>query len=145
MKGKEDAISGVLFILLGLAFLAMSWSFPKGSQDGVPGPGYFPIVISIFLIALSLLMIVIGFVEKTSFNFFDELFKVNLTTFLLTNVAIIGYLVLWSVIPFVLNTIVFLIALGMIFRRGLKANIVFSITVSVAIYLLFGHVFHVML
>lgn len=145
MKGKEDAVAGVLFILLGLAFLAMSWSFPKGSQDGVPGPGYFPIIISFFLIALSVLMIVVGLVKKTSFNFFDELFKANLPTFLLTIVVIIGYLVLWSLIPFILNTSAFLIALGMIFQRGLKANITFSIAISVIIYFLFGHVFHVML
>ena len=145
MRGMADTIAGILFILLGAAFVFMAWSFPSGSQDGVPGPGYFPIILGMVLIALSLLMMVVGIVRKTSFNFFDDLFKANMATFILTNVAIVGYLVLWGVIPFLVNTILLLVALGIIFRRKLLGNIVFAVTTSIVIYLLFNNVFHVML
>lgn len=145
MRGKEDTIAGILFILLGAAFIVMAWSFPSGSQDGVPGPGYFPIILGVVLILLSLLMIGVGIVKKTSFNFFDDLFKVNMATFVMTNVAIVSYLILWNWVPFLVNTILLLIALGMIFRRKILGNIVFAVTTSTVIYLLFNNVFHVML
>ncbi|MGB3423982.1 MAG: tripartite tricarboxylate transporter TctB family protein [Castellaniella sp.] len=145
MHGKEDTIAGIVFILMGVAFLIMAWPFPAGTQDGVPGPGYFPIALSLLLIVLSLIMIVNGIVRKTSFNFFDTLFKANLGVLLLTNLALIAYLVLWGLVPFVLNTGVFLIVLGMIFRRKFVTNAIFSILTTAIIYLLFGQVFHIML
>lgn len=145
MPGKEDTIAGILFILLAVAFLSISWSFPSGTQDGVPGPGYFPIILSILLIVLSVTMIIVGIIKKTHFNFFDRVFKANMATFLLVNAVIIAYLALWNSVHFMLNTSVLLFALGMIFRRKPVGNLVFSIVATTVLYMLFSHVFHVML
>lgn len=145
MQGKEDTIAGIVFILIGAGFLILSWPFPAGTQDGVPGPGYFPIILSVLLIVLSIIMIAVGIAKKTSFNFLDGLFKANMGPFLLTNTAIIAYLVFWTSVPFMVNTSVFLIVLGLIFRRKFIPNAIFSIAAATIIYMLFGHVFHVML
>lgn len=145
MKGKEDTIAGLCFIALALFFIVMSWSLPKGSDDGVPGPGYFPLILSALLVFLSLVMIVTGVVRKTSFNFFDALFKANAPSLLLTILAITAYLILWSLIPFVINTAVFLFCLGLIYRRTLLANVLFASISTGLIYVLFNNLFHVML
>lgn len=145
MPGKEDTIAGILFILLAVAFLSIAWSFPSGTQDGVPGPGYFPIILSILLIVLSIAMIIIGIIKKTRFNFLDSLFKANMATFLLVNTTIIAYLALWNSVHFMLNTSALLIVLGMIFRRSLVGNLIFSVVATTILYMLFNNVFHVML
>ncbi len=144
MHGKADTITGIIFILIGLVFLSMAWPFPAGTDDGVPGPGYFPILLGALLILLSLIMIVTGIVKKTSYHFFDDLFKANAGTLLLTIATITAYLALWNSIPFILNTSAFLFILGPIFRRTFVTNLVFSITTTAILYALFGRVFHVM-
>jgi len=145
VKGKEDTIAGVCFIVLAIFFMVMSLTLPKGSDDGVPGPGYFPLILSGLLVFLSLVMIVTGVVKKTSFNFFDALFKANAAPLLQTILAITVYLVLWNLIPFVINTVVFLFSLGLIYRRTLLANVLFSSISTGLIYALFNKLFHVML
>ena len=145
VKGKEDTIAGIGFICLALFFLINAWALPKGSDDGVPGPGYFPLILSALLIVLSLVMILTGIVKKTSFNFVDDLFRANAVPFLLTILAIVVYLALWSLIPFVINTGGFLFVLGLIYRRTLLANVLFSSVTTGAIYGVFSNLFHVML
>lgn len=145
MPGKEDIIAGLLFIAVGIAFLAMSWAFPPGSGDGVPGPAYFPILLSLLLIGLSVLMIAVGVARKTSFDFLDVRFRANLPVFLATLGLIAAYLALWHWVPFAVNTAVFLFLLGLVFRRRLIPNLGFSVLTTAIIYGLFGNVFHVML
>jgi putative tricarboxylic transport membrane protein len=145
MKGKEDAIAGLCFIALAVAFIIPSLSFPGGTSDGVPGPGYFPILLGVLLILLSIGLIVTGIVKQTSFNVVDDLFKANAKPFLLTIVAVIAYLVLWNFLPFLVNTSLFLFALGLIYERKIVYNIIFSVVTTVVLYLVFNNVFHVML
>lgn len=145
MKGKEDAIAGGCFIALAVAFIIPSLSFPGGTADGVPGPGYFPILLGVLLILLSIGLIVTGIVKKTSFNVVDELFKANAKPFILTIVAVIAYLILWNLLPFLVNTSLFLFALGLIYERKIVYNIIFSVATTAVLYLVFDNVFHVML
>lgn len=61
IKGQQDFLSGLLFILIGLAFVSVGWRLPIGSVTQM-GPGYIPLGAASILIVLGLACAVRGLV-----------------------------------------------------------------------------------
>lgn len=55
MRITKDGLGGLLFAGIGLAALLISWNYPVGSTLSM-GPGYFPRVVSVLIMALGLLL-----------------------------------------------------------------------------------------
>ena len=58
-KGGSMNKAGLVFvgisIIIALAFMIPAFSMPGGSVDGAPGPGYFPIIVSVLVIIFAVI------------------------------------------------------------------------------------------
>lgn len=140
-----EVIWGIITALISIFFIALSIEFPGGTVDGVPGPGYFPRVIAVILLALSIMLIISGIKNKRVYFKLDDQMKSNLKSLLLTVAAMVAFLIIWNFIPFVVSAFLYLMALCFICRQKLKFAIVFSAVTSGVVYLIFEKIFHVML
>lgn len=142
---KAEPIAGIITVILSVVFFIASLGFKEGTADGVPGPGYFPIIICALLAPLGILWIIKGIRSKERYFILDKETRRNLKTFFLTILIIAVYLALWNFLPFIVSTTLFLFVLNFIYERGLKYNILSSVVTTASIYLLFNNLFHVML
>jgi len=54
----KDVFVGIFFVIFGLIFLILSLNYSMGTISSM-GPGYFPLIISTFLILIGILIIII--------------------------------------------------------------------------------------
>ena len=54
LRNARDLLAGCLFVLFGLAFLVLAQNYQLGSARRM-GPAYFPVVLSLILIAIGLI------------------------------------------------------------------------------------------
>jgi hypothetical protein len=59
IKGRQDFLSGLLFIAIALAFIANGWRLPLGTAVNM-GPGYIPLGAALILAALGSVCLVRG-------------------------------------------------------------------------------------
>lgn len=138
---KGDTIPGVLAVGFGTLFLVPSigLGFAASTTDGVPGPGFFPTIVSSFLIVLGFILLVKGIKDKGKIRFFvlDEDTKENIRPFLLTIAAILVYLVALKFISFVLASFTLLVFLNWVYKRSWRFNLTFSTVFVGLVYLIF--------
>lgn len=138
---KGDTIPGILAVAFGLLFLIPSIGFgvTSATSDGVPGPGFFPLIISICLIALGLVLFVKGIRDKGKFKVFvlDEDNRENLKPFFLTIAAILVFLIAIKFIMFVLAAFVLVVVMNWIYKRSWKFNLIFSSVFVGLVYVIF--------
>jgi len=138
---KGDTIPGLLSIGFGTLFFvpSLGMGFTASTSDGVPGPGFFPIIVSSFLIILGFILLVKGIKDKGKFKFFvmDEDTKENLRPFFLTIAAIVVFLAALKLIPFTLASLALLVFLNWVYKRSWKFNLIFSPVFVGLVYLIF--------
>jgi hypothetical protein len=66
IRNPRDFYAGLLFVAFGLAALVIAQSYPLGTASRM-GPGYFPRVLGILLVALGALQTLIGMRGKSGF------------------------------------------------------------------------------
>lgn len=139
-----DVIFGLASIVFSLLFILSSLGFENRTTDGSPGAGFFPILIGSILLIMGVAFAVSGFKTKKHYFEMNEEVKKNLKIFFLTIAAIIGYLMIWKWISFVVATFAFLIGLNYIYKQSLKFNLIFSSVASLLVYVIFEKIFHVL-
>lgn len=140
-----DVVFGIISLLISIWWTAMASKFPGGTTDGVPGPGYFPIIISICLMIMSIILIFKGLKNKKVYFNVKEWPKENKKVFLLTIIAVLIFVALWINVSYILACFLLLFCLGYIYGLKLNKNIIISIAFTAGTYLIFNNVFHVML
>ncbi|MGD1833077.1 MAG: tripartite tricarboxylate transporter TctB family protein [Sphaerochaetaceae bacterium] len=104
---KISRILSVSAIILGLYVIVAASQFPEGA-DGVPGPGFFPVILGIMIILLSVLQLFNTRKDKDD----DTKFMNEGTRRVLISCAIIiGYLVGMEVLGFIISTPIFLFSI----------------------------------
>ncbi|MDC7244419.1 MAG: tripartite tricarboxylate transporter TctB family protein [Sphaerochaetaceae bacterium] len=104
---KISRILSVSAIILGLYVIVAASQFPEGA-DGVPGPGFFPVILGIMIILLSVLQLFNTRKDKDD----DTKFMNEGTRRVLISCAIIiGYLVGMEVLGFIVSTPIFLFSI----------------------------------
>ena len=58
-KGNRDLWAGMMFFIIGSGAIFMAWNYPFGSIRRM-GPGYFPVVLSVILIAFGIYIMLRG-------------------------------------------------------------------------------------
>lgn len=144
-KINADSIFGITTFLVAVAFIARSLQFDGASKDGVPGAGYFPIVVSLMIILFSVLLIIDGIRKQNKYFEIEEAKKQNLIQMLEVYGALVVFFVLWNFIPFVFAAIIFEVILCRILRCSWKFTILFSLISVIALYLIFNTAFKVRL
>jgi hypothetical protein len=85
MKGKQDFLSGLLFVGIAVAFIANGWRLPMGTAVNM-GPGYIPLGAALILMALGAACMVRGVVRAGA-----GVEPVVWRSFLLVPLAVIGF------------------------------------------------------
>ncbi len=140
-----DTVFGIISSLIGISWVLMSRGFPTGTADGVPGPGYFPTILGIALIIMSVVLIMKGIRDKRAYFNVREWPKKNVKIFLFTILSVVVFILLWINISYILASIVMLFSLGYFYKVNPVKNIIITICFSFGTYLIFNNVFHVML
>ena len=133
------------FIAIAALFLIMALGFPGEDRANTPGPGYFPIIISVVIIFISLILGFFYLRDKEKYFNKNETEKKNLPIMLITSGAIIVYIIALMFIPFIPLTILFILFLNRLYKRPWKFNIIFSVIFTLSVYFVFSRLLHVML
>lgn len=141
MKKGEITLS-ICFILMSIYAIVTASHFPTGSS-GVPGPGYFPIIVSSLMIILSLVVIITSIINNKSNDKSHNEFNIKSTV--ITVITTILFLILWNRIHFIADCSLYIIILGILYGKKLKFLIPISIVSSSIVYLIFSNVLNVML
>ncbi len=139
---KMNFVVALFFIALSCYVLFSAQSFP-GKIDNVPGPGYFPTILSIILILLSVLLIASsGKVDNAPLGIFS---KKNSIVFIAGGVTL-AYLGLIYVFGFLMATPLYLIAILRFFRmRNWRSVVLTAGITTAASYAIFTTVLEVQL
>ncbi len=121
-------------ILLGLYVIATARSFPEGT-GGVLGPGFFPILLGILLIALSTLQLINTRKDKDASSFFQNEASRRV---LLSCLIVIAYLGGIAVFGFLIATPLFMFGLMWSFSvRSWRTLVTVSIATTAILYFVF--------
>jgi len=141
--------AGLVFVGISIAvalfFMIPALSMPGGSADGAPGPGYFPTIISVIVIVLSVVL-GIEYIKEDKKTFDQtETQKKNKPTLFIVCITTLVYTILFAFIPFIPLTIVAVGFINWLLGKKWIPNIVFSIVFTLIIYFVFSKFLHVML
>lgn len=141
--------AGLVFVGISIAvavfFMIPAFSMPGGSVDGAPGPGYFPIILSVIVIILAIIQGIFYLREdKKSFDQ-DETQRKNKLMLIIVCIATLVYTILFMFIPFIPLTIVAVGFLNWLFGKKWIPNLIFSVAFTMIIYVIFSKFLHVML
>lgn len=126
-----DKVINICFILLGLLFLTKSYPLlSRGLGSNSISPGFFPFVLSILLLIVSLISL---FFKSSVYE------KVDIKRLLIFIVAIISFVVLSSFTSFFIFIPVLVAVLMKFFNIWkIKSYIIFAVAFTGFIYLLFS-------
>jgi|LSQX01.2.fsa_nt_gb putative tricarboxylic transport membrane protein len=148
-KGGSMNKAGLVFvgisIIIALAFMIPAFSMPGGSVDGAPGPGYFPIIVSVLVIIFAVIQGIVYIKDGTKTFDQTETQKKNRPTLIVTCIGILVYTVLFSIIPFIPLTIVAIVFFNWLYGKKWIPNIVFAVVFTIIVYFVFSKFLHVML
>ena len=142
---KGDTIPGLLTAVFGfaVAFYTLSedmMKFRAQSSDGVPGAGFFPVLLGFVVGILGVALMVRGLTQRGSVQYFklDEELKRNLRTMCLVVAGMVVFFVLWQTTKqFILCVPVLCFYLNVLFGRSLKYNIIYTVVFTVFLYAAF--------
>ena len=140
-----DVVFGIITSFIGAWWIFMSRNFPGGTTDGVPGPGYFPRIIGICLIIMSVILISKGLKNKNVYFNIKDWPKENKKIFLYTIAIVLVFMVLWINVSYMVACFVLLFSLGYLYGMKLTKNLILSVCLTVITYFIFNNVFSVML
>lgn len=142
---KGDTIPGLITAIFGFSvvtytLLEDTMKVNAQSSDGVPGAGFFPVLLGLVVGVLGLALMFRGLKQKGSVQYMklDPELKQNLKTLLLTVAGLVVFFVLWQTTKqFILCVPVLCFFLNLIFGRKLKHNIIYTVVFTIFLYLAF--------
>ena len=153
-----DLWASALFALVGVVVCVHAWSFPGGTR-GVPGPGFFPIVIGVLLIALSLALLLTTRSRPTATvttparagdSLPHDYWARAGTTPVLPKIAailllLVVYVSMWNVVPFLARTPLLLIAIFRVLGEPWPRTLLLASALTASLFLVFEGVLSVQL
>ncbi|QGU94723.1 hypothetical protein GOM49_06085 [Clostridium bovifaecis] len=121
---KADIISAILFLIFAALVIISTSQFPDFSGEGVTGPDFFPRVLGIILIVLSILLFINAILSKD--NGKTGLFDKAAIRAYITIGAVLIYVVLMNILGFIIVNFLFLF--GLIRYYGLKNYLKVALT-----------------
>jgi uncharacterized membrane protein len=146
---RGDTIPGLVIALFGYTVVVYTiieptFTWKAQTSDGVPGGGFFPILLGGLLGVLGTVLFIKGLLEKGSVSYFkiDLEAKRNLGRIIKTILSIMVFFVVWQstkhIFPSFLPCVVLLcLTLNAIFGRPLKYNIIYTTVLTLFLYLSF--------
>jgi hypothetical protein len=141
--GRKNVIAGIALLALGLVYGYFALHLPVRAIEGVPGPSFFPILIALFLVALSAALVWQGMTQRRT-----EHADVPEPPLTLRQLAMLGvftaYLAALPVLGFLAAGIPFFAALVTVYG-GLRPIpfVLVAGGIPVGLFFLFRHVFQI--
>ncbi|MGJ8455408.1 tripartite tricarboxylate transporter TctB family protein [Pseudothermotoga sp. U03pept] len=139
----KDLVFSIIAVIFSILLLIEASKLPEGVAN-LPGPGFFPTIIGVVILVLSVALLVLTVRNLSKGKVTSKLQGDWGTTILFIGIAT-GYVGLWGRGNFMLNTTVMIFLLQMISGAKWYWALIGSISLSSGIYLLFGKVFHALL
>lgn len=140
---NSEMIFGALLGIVAVAFILISLQFPAGTHDGVPGPGYFPILAASVVLLLSVILMVQGFLHPKTFFALTADEKGNLVQVLLIIGTVLAFLVLWQFVPFVIAASALVFGMCLVLKCNIKFSAIYSVALVGILYVIFSIAFRV--
>lgn len=137
---KANLVLSFIAIAVSIYVIITSLSFPAGT-NGVPGPGVFPIIVSVLMLLSAIAIIISSLkMQDTPIKWLDPAsYPVYITM-----VAMVIYFIIMSQIGFVVTSTAFLTVMIQFYTKGkLWKNFIISFAVILLIYLIFGQLLNV--
>lgn len=145
---KSDIYSGTAFVVLAAIFIVggLRLGVSAPTKDGVPGAGFFPVVIGAAVAVLGGLLVMQSLTfkgpKKESFRMVEEQ-KANIRPLVLTVVCLLAMFVVWHLVNFEVAVTLFSLAVNKVYGRSWKFGILFTLVFVGIIYLMFDKLFHI--
>lgn len=142
---KGDTIPGLITAVFGFAvaiytLMDDTMTFSAQSSDGVPGAGFFPILLGFVVGILGVALMIRGIGQKGTVQHFklDAEVSQNLKRLLLTAGGVLVFFVLWRVSrQFIVCVPLLVLYLNFVFGRKWKFNLIYAVIFTVFLYLAF--------
>ncbi|TXT50866.1 MAG: hypothetical protein FD137_173 [Spirochaetes bacterium] len=151
MKINRDHIVGLVCIAVAAAVLLVTPSFPAGTDESkYTGPAFFPNVLAVLYLLLGICELILGFAlplkerngkhgETTKGK--SKIDEKSLKTTLLYVVLLVGFVVFFDILGFIVTSLAFLFLLMVLLGVPPFKSLLFSLLFVAVIYLLFGKLF----
>lgn len=143
---RGDTIPGLVIMLFGFTvaiytLVEDTMRFRAQTSDGVPGAGFFPVILGFILGALGLLLLIRGLRAKGEVEFFkieDDEIRGNVKMLIKTVICILVFFILWQLTKqFAICALLFVGGLNFIFERSWKFNLIYTVVFVTFIYATF--------
>jgi len=145
LKINREHIVGLICIGIAATVLLITPSFPKGQENvNLTGPAFFPDILAFLYLILGGIQIILGFKRKKNQDkkpVVPSAPKPSMRLTLEFIALLIGFLLLFQPLGFILCTMLFLFLLMLLLGVTAPKSILFSCIYTGAIYLLFGKLF----
>lgn len=143
---KISNVIACVFIAVSVVFFIISLSFPPGS-NGAVGPGYFPRIMCVLVIFLSVLELILSRNEVIPEELKElGLFKKENLRVWLTMGATLLYIVCIKQIGFLVSSVVFMLGMNTYFKVHEKSkvlSVILPFIVVAVLYFVFHNLLHV--
>lgn len=140
---KGNFVTAGIFALFAVFIIINSLTFPA-SRDGIPGPGFFPIVIAVLMLLAAVSLTVTSLRMKDGEDMVLKLFTDDNKRVYICMGLLVLYLAVMSQVGFCVSSFALLLGLIRWFGRyKLLFCAIFSAAVVVPLYLVFSFVLHV--
>jgi len=145
MRKTLQICFGASIILLALAVAIASSAFPGAVVAGrkIPGPAFFPVLLSIILVPCGLHQIIAGF--KTPGGGESWELGLGAANGAIIVAALVAYVILMDVLGYALSTVLFSMVLLLRLKAPFFKAAVISLTVAAFIVAIFGRLFMIQL
>lgn len=141
---KIANIIACIFIAISVWFFVISLKFPAGN-NGAVGPGYFPRIMCVLVIILSVLELILSRNEKIPEELLEvKIFKKENLRVWITMAATLAYIGCIKKIGFIVSSVVFMLCLNFYYKVHEKSKILAVILPFIVVAVLY-YVFHVLL
>ena len=142
---KGDTMPGIITALFGFSvaiytLMEDTMRVNAQSSDGVPGAGFFPVLLGFVVGILGVALTIRGVMQGGTVQHFklDPEIKNNLKTLGLAVAGIVIFFILWQTTKqFIVCVPILCFFLNYIFGRNLKYNIIYTVVFTVFLYLAF--------
>lgn len=139
---KGDTIPGIITALFGYSvaiytLVEDTMRFNAQSSDGVPGAGFFPVLLGFAVGILGTILTIRGIRQRGTVQYFniDPEIKYNLKRLGLAALAVVVFFILWQTTKqFIVCMAAVCFALNAVFGRSLKFNLIYTTIFTVFIY-----------